>query len=191
MQNTEKQYVFPEQERKIFVYGGRILLPLELLVHFIFITPAITHKNLDGVWVSLFFAIIFGFVHFQNLRLRKYCLAKWSFDGTILTVYIKNMRYVIDFNQPFCIAHTALSFSHRYSPAKYPFILIWKPNSSAPYEEMGGYQALKKRDALIIPYDDETLSLFKEYLHIKEIPKWPKSSIYYGISSENTSQFML
>ena len=182
MQIFKDQYIFPEQERKIFANAGRILFPLELIVHLIFIVPAIIYKNLDGVWVSLFFVIVFGAVHFQNLRLRKFCLAKWSFDGTIFTVYIKDMSYTIDVNQPFCIATSALSFGRRYSPVKYPFVMIWKPGARVPYEEMGGYQALKKRDALIIPYDDETIALFQKYLNIKEIPKWPKSSVYYGIS---------
>ena len=161
-------------ERKIFTKAGLIMLPLELIVHLMFIIPSIAHRNLDGVWVSLFFAIIFGAVHFQNLRLRKYCLAKWSFDGNIFAVYIKDTSYTIDVKQPFCISTTELSFARPYSPAKYPFIMIWKPGSRVPYEEMGGYQALKKRDALIIPYDAETIALFQEYLNVKEIPKWPK-----------------
>ena len=182
MQVSKNQYVFPALERKIFTKAGLIMLPLELIVHLMFIIPSITHRNLDGVWVSLFFAIIFGAVHFQNLRLRKYCLAKWSFDGTIFAVYNKDTSYTIDVNQPFCISTTELSFARRYSPAKYPFIMIWKPGSRVPYEEMGGYQALKKRDALIIPFDDETIALFQEYLNVKEIPRWPKSSVYYGVS---------
>lgn len=182
MQIINNQYVFPVQERKIYTKAGLILFPLELIVHLMLIVLSITHKNLDGIWVSLFFAIIFGAVHFQNLRLRKYCLAKWSFDGTIFTVHIKDMNYTIDINQPFCIATTTLTFARRYSPAKYPFVMIWKPGASVPYEEMSGYQALKRRDALIIPYDDETIALFQEHLNIKEIPKWPKSSVYYGIS---------
>lgn len=184
MQNIKKEYVFPEQERKLFVNAGRILFPLELVVHIMFIAPAIIHKNLDGIWASLFFAIIFGAVHFQNLRLRKYCLAKWSFDGTFFTVSIKDMDYTIDVNQPFCVATTELSFARRYSSEKYPFIMLWKPGASVPHEEMGGYQALKKRDALIIPYDNETIALFQEHLNMKEISKWPKSSVYYGISRE-------
>ena len=182
MQKFNDQYVFPENERKIFVNAGRILFPLELMVHTLFIGLSIYHQNLDGVCVSLFLAIIFGAVHFQNLRLRKYCLAKWSFVGTIFTVYVKDMYDTIDVNQPFCIATTELTFARRYSPEKYPFIMIWKPGAHVPYEEMGGYQALEKRDALIIPYNDETLAIFKECLNIKEIPKWPKVSVYYGNS---------
>ena len=182
VQKFNDQYVFPEKERKIFVNAGRILFPFELMVHIMFIGLSIYYRNLDGVWVSLFLTIIFGAVHFQNLRLRKYCLAKWSFDGTIFTVYVKDMYDTIDVNQSFCIAATELAFARRYSPVKHPFIMIWKPGASVPYEEMGGYQALKKRDALIIPYEDETLALFKEHLNIKEIPEWPKSSVYYGVS---------
>ena len=178
MEDTRIRYIFPELERKLFVNAGRILFPLELIVHGFFIGLSVYHQNLDGVWVSLFFAIIFGAVHFQNLRLRKYCLAKWSFDGAMFTVYIKNTSYTIDVNQPFCISTTELSFARRYSPAKYPFVMIWKPGASVPYEEMGGYQALKKRDTLIIPYDDETIALFQECLNIKEIPQWPKARIY-------------
>lgn len=182
MQIDKDQYVFPAKERNIFTKAGLVLLPLEVVVHILFIAPAIIHKTLDGVWLSLFFAIIFGAVHFQNLRLRKYCQAKWSFDGAMFTVYIKNKNHMIDVNQPFCVAVTTLSFARRYSPVKYPFIMIWKPGDSVPYHEMSGYQALKKRDALIIPYDDETIALFREYLNIKEIPQWPKSSVHYGIS---------
>ena len=178
MEDTRIRYIFPELERKLFVNAGRILFPLELIVHGFFIGLSVYHQNLDGVWVSLFFAIIFGAVHFQNLRLRKYCLARWSFDGAMFTVYIKNTSYTIDVNQPFCISTTELSFARRYSPAKYPFVMIWKPGASVPCEEMGGYQALKKRDALIIPYDDETIALFQECLNIKEIPQWPKARVY-------------
>ena len=182
MQVSKNQYVFPALERKIFTKAGLIMLPLELIVHLMFIIPSITHRNLDGVWVSLFFAIIFGAVHFQNLRLRKYCLAKWSFDGTIFTVYIKDTSYAINTDQPFCISIVDLSFARRYSPTTYQFIMIWKPGSRVPYEEMVGYQALKKRDALIIPFDDETIALFQIYLNIKRIPQWPTSSVYYGIA---------
>ena len=182
MQNLEKQYIFPEQERKIFANGGLMLLPLELIVHGMFIGISIYHQKLDGVWVSLFLALLFAGVHFQNLRFRKYCLAKWSFDGTTFTVYIKNMSNTIDVNQPFCVSATDLSFARRYSPATYPFILIWKPGASVPYEEMGGYQALKKREALILPYDDKTITLFRENLDITEIPRWPRARVYYGHS---------
>lgn len=184
MQGFIDQNVFPEKERKIFVKAGRVLFLLELMVHIMFIGLSIYHHNLDGVWVSLFLAIIFGAVHFQNLRLRKYCLAKWYFDGRTFSIYVKDVYDTIDVNQPFCIATTELAFARRYAPEKYPFIMIWKPGAHIPYEEMGGYQALKKRDALIIPYNDETLAIFKEYLNIKEIPKWPKASVYYGNSAQ-------
>ena len=61
MQDDKNQYIFPEQERTIFTKTGLIILfPLELMVHAIFVVPSIIHKNLDDVWVSLFFAIIFG-----------------------------------------------------------------------------------------------------------------------------------
>ena len=62
MQVSKNQYVFPAQERKIFTKAGLIMLPLELIVHLMFIIPSITHRNLDGVWVSLFFAIIFSLI---------------------------------------------------------------------------------------------------------------------------------
>ena len=63
---------------------------------------------------------------------------------------------------------------------KYPFILVWKPGDSAPYEEMGAYAALKKRKALIVPYCEDVLHILNNQLQIKEIPLWPKSSVYYG-----------
>lgn len=179
MQTLEKQYIFPEKERKVFANAGYILLPLELIVHAMLIGLSIHNQNLDGVWFSLFLAFLFAAVHFQNLRLRKYCLAMWSFDGNVFTVYIKDASHTVDLTQPFCISSTALSFARRYSPKRYPFIMIWKPGDSVPHEEMGGYQALKKREALIIPYNNETIALFQEHLNIKEIPKWPKSRVYY------------
>ena len=183
MQDDKNQYIFPEQERTIFTKTGLIILfPLELMVHAIFVVPSIIHKNLDGVWVSLFFAIIFGALHFQNLQLRKYCLAKWSFNGTTFSVYVKEIGRSIDITQPFCVSVTTLAFARRYSPEKYPFIMIWKPGQHAPYEDMGGYVALKKRDALIIPYNDETLALFQKHLTINEIPMWPKSRVCFGVS---------
>ena len=188
MQNSKYQYVFPEQEREIFTKIGLIMLPAELTVHLLFIIPSITRKNMDGVWCSMFFAIIFGIVHFQNLRYRKYCLAKWSFNGTVFTVYVKDMGYSIDITHPFCIAATTLAFARRYTSKKYPFIMIWKPGDKAPYEDMGGYYALKKRDALVIPYNDETLAIVRENLGIKEIPDWPKSRVCFGVSKNQTVQ---
>lgn len=178
----KKEYIFPENERKIFINAGRILFPLEMILHITNISLSIKYQNLDGVWLSLFFAVIFASVHFQNLRFRKYCLAKWSFDGKIFAVYVKDMCDTIDTSYPFCIATTELTFNRRYSFVKYPFIMIWKPGDSVPYEEMNGYQALKKREALIIPYDDTTIALLHEHLNVKEIPQWPKSHVYYGIS---------
>lgn len=186
MQSSKDQYVFPEQEREIFTKIGLIMLPVELVMHLMFIVPSISNQNWDGFWCSMFFAIIFGVVHFRNLRFRKYCLAKWSFNGTAFTVYVKDMGSSIDITHPFCISTTTLAFARRYTPKKYPFIMIWKPGQNAPYEDMGGYAALKKRDALIIPYNDETLALFQEHLAINEIPTWPKSSVCFGVSKNQT-----
>lgn len=188
MKDTTVKYVFPETERKVFIYAARILCPLELLMHGYLIGSSVYNQDLDGVWISFFFCVIFGVVHFQNLRYRKYCLAKWSFNETAFTVYIKDQEYTVDVTQAFCVATTTLTFSRRYKPEKYPFIMIWKPGDSVPYEDMGGYFALKKRDALIVPYNDETLTIFKEAFAIHEIPRWPKSRVCFGISANQTNQ---
>ena len=45
---------------------------------------------------------------------------------------------------------------------------------------MGAYAALKKRKALIVPYCEDVLHILNIQLQIKEIPLWPKSSVYYG-----------
>lgn len=182
MPELKNQYIFPEPERKIFVNGGRMLLPIELIMHGMFLGSSIYHQDTDGVWISLLLALLFGGVHYQNLQLRKYCLAKWSFNGTTFAVDVKDMRHAIDVNQPFCVSSTVLTFARRYSPAKYPFIMIWKPGANVPFVEMGAYKALKKRDALIIPYNAETAALFREFLNLQEIPSWPKSHVFYGNS---------
>lgn len=182
--NIEKaQYVFPRTERMLFTKTGRVLAVFELLIHVILISSTIESGNLNGLWASLAFCCVFGWVHFENLRARKYCLAKWDFDGWAFCVFIKNERRVVELDQPFCISKTKLSFNRRYTSEKYPYYMIWKPGGRAPYEEMNGYAALMKRDAILIPCNEQTGKLFRDELNIRNIPDWPRSGVYAGIKT--------
>ena len=187
MENLEKRYIFPQQERELSVKIGLIMLPLELILHGLFIGISIYRQNSGGVLFSAFWALFFGFFHWINLRSRKYCLAKWSFDGTTIIVFVKDTSNSIDIHQTFCVAATDLAFARRYSQVTYPFIMIWKPGARVPYEKMGGYSALKYREALILPYDEETIALFHEHLGITEIPRWPKARVYSGKARQENS----
>ena len=148
-----------------------------------FIIPSVLNCNLDGIWVSLFLAIIFGLVHFDNLRNRKYCLAKWSFDGTAFYVHMKGMDRKVEISHPFCVCTTMLSFSRRCSAQKYPFIMVWNPGAGVAYEEMNGYRALKVRDAVIIPLDEQSSKIFSDTFGITNTPSWPKSRVCNGFSN--------
>lgn len=77
-----------------------------------------------------------------------------------------------------------LSFSRRYLQVKYPFIMLWRPGQLAPYEEMNGYSALKKRQALILPYNEVTLEILNQDLQIMKIPQWPKFAVFQGRKGE-------
>ena len=176
------QYIFPELERTVFIKSNYFLVPLELILHSICIGSSIEYQNLDGVYISLFFAVIFAIVHFQNLRFRKYCLATWSFDGIAFHVHIKNEKRSVDLSQPFCVSGTSLSFNRRYSVMKYPFIMIWRPGAQAPYEDMNGYMALKKRNVVLIPMNEVTIALISAFLHVSQIPTSPKSAVCPGIA---------
>ena len=176
------QYIFPELERTVFIKSNFILVPLELILHAICIGTSVVHQNLDGVYISLFFAVIFAIVHFQNLLFRKYCLAKWSFDGIAFYNHIGGTKRALDVTKPFCLSFTTLSFNRRYSFTKYPFLMIWKPGMSAPYADMNGYVALKKRDAILIPFDDKTCNLLSDLIASDNYPEWPRSGVYNGIT---------
>ncbi|MBQ7801386.1 MAG: hypothetical protein IJ375_03575 [Oscillospiraceae bacterium] len=166
----------------MFTKVGRLLAFLELLVHSLLIGWSIKNGNMNCVWVSLFLAVVFGLIHYQNLKARKFCLAQWSFDGRSFCVYIKDVIRTVEVDRPFCVSKTMLAFNRRYSFEKHPFILIWKPGQSAPYEDMNGYGALAKRDALIIPCNDKTLKLLRDELNICDIAVWPKSQVYERIT---------
>lgn len=181
MQMIQKHFIFPEDERKLFSeYGVVIFVCVELLLHGMLIVLSICYRNNYGIYLSLFLAFLFGLLHMNNLQYRKYCLAQWSFDGDTFHVYIKDEIRTVDIGNQFCISSANLSFARRYGAVKYLFILIWEPGNSVPYEEMGAYAALKKRNVLIVPYCEDVLHIFNNQLQIKEIPLWPKSSLYYG-----------
>lgn len=76
MNDMHPQYVFPKQDRELVTKTSYLLVPLELLIHGLCIYTSILHKNLDGIWLSMFFTVMFGLAHYLNLRYRKYCLAK-------------------------------------------------------------------------------------------------------------------
>jgi len=103
-----------------------------------------------------------------------------NMSNVLDNVYIKDEIRTVDIGNQFCISSANLSFARRYGAVKYLFILIWEPGNSVPYEEMGAYAALKKRNVLIVPYCEDVLHIFNNQLQIKEIPLWPKSSLYYG-----------
>lgn len=175
-------FVFPEIERKLFSRPGVFAFVfIEILAHSLFVGCSIYYRNLDGIYFSLLLAFIFGLCHIQNLRYRKYCLAKWSFDGTAFHVRIKDDERMIDLRQPFCVSTTTFTFSRRYSPQKHPFIMLWKPGHDAAYEDMNGFAALKKFDILIIPYNESTFGIFKDKLPLSKLPAWPRSAVFTGI----------
>lgn len=177
MSNNMPQYIFPEVERSACSESGRILAVLELIVHGFFIGSSVLNRVLTGVWISLGLAVFFGFWHYGNLKYRKYCLAMWIFDGSAFHVYIGEEIRSVEIDSPFCISQTTLSFSMGRAVSEHAFLMLWKPGQSAPYEGMNGYQAMAKREAMVIPCNAETLGLLNEILHVKNVPQWPKSSV--------------
>lgn len=55
--------------------------------------------------------------------------------------------------------------------------MIWKLGQRAPYVQMNGYQALTKRDALLLACSEETLGLIRNELSVEEIPEWPRACV--------------
>lgn len=183
MQKVRKQFIFPEIERKLYTkYAVALFVCTEVLLHGALIGASVFYRNNGGVYLSLFFALLFGLVHVYSLKYRKYCLAQWSFDGDAFHVYINDEIRSVSVNKQFCISSAELSFGRRYGAVTYPFLFVWEPGNSAPYEKMGAYAALKQRKALILPYCDDVLRILNDQLYIKEVPVWPRSGIYYGIS---------
>lgn len=177
MSSTIPQYIFPETERSAFSEGRRVLAVLELILFAFFNGSSVLSGSLIGVWISLVLAVFFGFWHYGNLKYRKYCLAMWIFDGSAFHVYIGEEIRSVEIDSPFCISQTTLSFSMGRAVSEHAFLMLWKPGQSAPYEGMNGYQAMAKREAMVIPCNAETLGLLNEILHVKNVPQWPKSSV--------------